>query len=115
MITMLLKKISYPIQGVFYALRYDLSYQIQVFGGAFAVGLFIFFVGELEKIDYLFLGLAWTLILITEIQNSALEVAIDRMHPEQHNQIGRSKDMAAGAVLIAGFFLVFVMAVILWF
>jgi diacylglycerol kinase len=63
----------------------------------------------MEKIDFLFLGLAYVLILITELQNSSFEAALDRIHPEKHDEIGKSKDMAAGAVLTAGFFLVFVM------
>jgi diacylglycerol kinase (ATP) len=32
--------------------------------------------------------------------NSALEVAIDRLHPERHPAIGMAKDMAAGAVFV---------------
>ena len=51
--------------------------------------------------EWLFIGLCWTLILITELQNSALEEALNRIHPELHENIGHSKDMAAGAVLLA--------------
>jgi diacylglycerol kinase len=51
--------------------------------------------------EWLFIGLCWILILITELQNSALEEALNRIHPELHENIGRSKDMAAGAVLLA--------------
>lgn len=50
-------------------------------------------------------------MLITELQNSSFELALDRLHPELHDTIGKSKDMAAGAVLTAGFFLIFVLVV----
>jgi diacylglycerol kinase (ATP) len=33
--------------------------------------------------------------------NTALEQMADFVHPDQHQQIGRIKDMAAGAVFIA--------------
>jgi len=55
----------------------------------------------LAAVEWLFIGLCWTLILITELQNSALEEALNRIHPELHENIGHSKDMAAGAVLLA--------------
>jgi len=56
--------------------------------------------------EWLFIGLCWTLILITELQNSALEEALNRIHPELHENIGHSKDMAAGAVLLAAVYAV---------
>jgi diacylglycerol kinase len=52
-------------------------------------------------------------VLITELQNTSFEEALDHLHPELHDKIGRSKDMAAGAVLTAGIFLALVMLVIL--
>lgn len=40
------------------------------------------------------------LVLALELVNSALEAAIDRLHPEIHPSIGLAKDMLAGAVLV---------------
>lgn len=68
----------------------------------------------LSKTELLFLLLGWCLILITELQNSALEHALDHLHPERHDTIGRSKDLAAAAVLLAGVFLLLVLVVIGW-
>lgn len=98
--------------GIYYALREDSSYRNQFFGGILALGIFVAIFGPLSKTEILFLGLAWVLILITELQNSSFENALDYLHPELHHTIGHSKDMAAGAVLIAGFFLLFVVLVI---
>jgi diacylglycerol kinase (ATP) len=39
-------------------------------------------------------------VLAAELFNAALEHVIDRLHPEIHPAIARSKDCAAGAVLI---------------
>ncbi len=45
--------------------------------------------------------LAAGLVLATEMVNTALERALDRLHPEQHEGIRVAKDCAAGAVLVA--------------
>lgn len=106
------KRFYHAFSGLFVAFKTDFSYRWQVIGGAIAIGTFIYIFGPLSETETLFLILAWVLILITEIQNSATEAALDRIHPELHDSIGKSKDMAAGAVLTAGFFLLFVMAII---
>lgn len=45
--------------------------------------------------------LAIGMVGTAEAFNTALEVLADQLHPEQHPLIGRAKDLAAGAVLIA--------------
>jgi len=109
MIISFIQKFKYAFSGIVVALRTDKSYRLQFYGVALAIAIFIYFTLPLEKVDILFLGLAYALILITELQNSSFEAALDKIHPEKHDEIGKSKDMAAGAVLTAGFFLVFVM------
>ena len=49
----------------------------------------------------------WAIVLICcasvlgmEALNSALEVALDRLHPERHPLVGKAKDMAAAGVLL---------------
>ncbi|MHC5209582.1 MAG: diacylglycerol kinase [Planctomycetota bacterium] len=44
--------------------------------------------------------LSMLLITAVELLNSALEAAVDRLHPERHPAIGMAKDMAAGAVFL---------------
>jgi diacylglycerol kinase len=54
-------------------------------------------------------GLVWcalvllsaVLVLVLELVNSALEYALDRLHPAFAREIGAAKDAAAGAVLLA--------------
>ena len=45
--------------------------------------------------------LSIVIVIALEAMNSALEYALDRLHPESHAEIGRAKDAAAGAVLLA--------------
>jgi len=114
LLTRNLKRATYALSGIFYALANDYSYRWQFFGGLVFITFFILMFQPLNQTEYLFLGLSWALILITELQNSSFEAALDRLHPEEHDDIGRSKDMAAGAVLTAGFFLVFVILMIIF-
>ncbi|GAA4420673.1 diacylglycerol kinase [Acidovorax lacteus] len=41
------------------------------------------------------------LVLITELLNSAIEAAIDRIGPEWHELSGRAKDLGSAAVLLS--------------
>lgn len=109
------RRFSYAFAGILYALKHDASYRQQFYGVALGIFIFMYVHQGVTQSEFMFLILAYTLILITELQNSALEEALDHVHPELHDKIGRSKDMAAGAVLIAGFFLVFTMlTIVLW-
>lgn len=99
-------------RGIRTALGSDTSFRLQFLLGLvfFAFGYLMRPLGELEVVS---LTLAWILILITELQNTSFETALDRIHPEKHHEIGRSKDMAAGAVLLAGCFAAFVVIAII--
>lgn len=105
-------RFPHAFRGIHYALTSDFGYRTQVYLGA-SIGIIIaIYFKSLAAWEFLFLLLAWTIILITELQNSALEAALDRLHPELHDDIKRSKDMAAGAVLTAGAFLLIVLITI---
>lgn len=99
-------------RGITYAIGNDFGYRTQVYlGVALSIIIFSLF-RPLSMTEFLFIAVSYALILITELQNSALEAALDRLHPELHDDIKRSKDMAAGAVLLAGIFLVVVLLTI---
>lgn len=51
--------------------------------------------------DWLWLLLAIALVWTAELFNTALEQLADACVPEQHPLIGRAKDLAAAAVLVA--------------
>jgi diacylglycerol kinase (ATP) len=99
-----LRRLRFAIAGIRYAVRTDKNFRTLWYGLGTVVALALYFLFPLESSDLLFLLFSYTLILITELQNSALEYALDHLHPDAHENIGRSKDMAAGAVLLAGLF-----------
>lgn len=97
--------------GLFTAAKIDINFKLQLLGGIFFL-LFGFFMWPLSDLELLSLILAYVLIIITELQNTAFEAALDRVHPEQHDLIGKSKDIAAASVLVAGIFALIVMVMI---
>lgn len=109
----IITRFSHPIRGILYALKNDRSYRTQVYSIGIIVVVVFYVMEPLEMWEALFIVLAYILILITELQNSAFEAALDKLHPEIHESIGRSKDMAAGAVLTAGIFLFLTLFLIL--
>ena len=51
--------------------------------------------------EWCWIAVAIALVWVTEALNSALEALSDAVHPAQDPRIGRAKDLAAGAVLVA--------------
>lgn len=56
---------------------------------------------RLERADWIALLVAVALVWVTEALNTALEYLADAAVPEHHPLIGKAKDVAATAVLIA--------------
>jgi diacylglycerol kinase len=110
MIIRYFKRFPHAIRGLYFGLKHDFGFRTQVYGIGLAVALALYFFSPLSAIEGLFLILAFFLILITELQNSALEIALDKLHPELHEAIGKSKDLAAAAVLLAGVFLLIIIS-----
>jgi len=98
------------VRGIIYAIKNDAGFQFQLGVVALAIILSCTLFAPLYPIEVMFLLLSCALVLITELQNSSFEEALDHLHPEMHDHIKHSKDMAAGAVLLAGVFLLCVLA-----
>ena len=107
-----LSRFPHAFRGLAHAAVNDFGYRTQLYLGIAVAVIVYAFYNPLTKFEFLFILLAYFLILITELQNSALEAALDKIHPEIHDHIKISKDMAAGAVLTAATFLIVVLGVI---
>lgn len=108
-----MKKISHPIRGFMHAFRRDLSFKLDMLVG---LGLLVFgyLMQPLLMFEVLFLVLSWIILMITELLNTSLETALNRLHPDEHDDIGRSKDVAAAAVIFALVFIAVVLLSILY-
>lgn len=98
-------RLSHPLRGLKYAITHDFAirFEILVFG---VIGLptVYFLFGPFSTLELLLLIFCWFFIVVTELQNSAIELALDKIHPDHHETIGRSKDLASAAVVWAFIF-----------
>jgi diacylglycerol kinase len=98
------RSFRFAYEGIKYALATQQNMQFH-FLAAFVV-LILALVGGLSKLEVLFLLLAVTLVIVTELINTAIEKAVDLAMPEQHPLAKIAKDVAAASVLIASLFAV---------
>ena len=69
-----------------------------------AVAILLGFVLELALVEWCGILLSIALVLMAEAINTSIEYLCDRITLEHDEQIGKTKDMAAGAVLMASIF-----------
>jgi diacylglycerol kinase len=74
---------------------------LRVHFAAAAVVLVAALVLRFSTIEFVGLTLCFAIVVAAELFNTALEVLIDYAWPEHHPMIGRAKDVAAAAVLVA--------------
>jgi len=89
----------YALQGLVFMLRSQPNAWLHLLAtlGVCAAGLYF----GLSRDEWLWICAAVVLVWCAEAFNTALEQLADALHPERHPGIGRAKDLAAGAVLIA--------------
>lgn len=83
--------------GVFLKTTPNAWIQLLIFLGALALGFYFRITGT----EWMFLVLAAGMVLAAEAFNTAIEIDIDLTSPEFHPYARDTKDVAAGAVLIA--------------
>lgn len=100
----LLRRLHNAWHGIWYAICHDRSFRLQVVVGIPAAISVWYLAWPVSDLELFLIIMATFLVLITELQNTAFETALDRIHPERHEKIGLSKDMIAGSVLLAALF-----------
>ncbi|HER62987.1 MAG TPA: diacylglycerol kinase [Desulfobacteraceae bacterium] len=90
---------NWSLKGLYSAFRNEIAFRQEVycFVVLFPLGLYLGRTAT-EKIA---LAGCLLLVLITELLNSSIEAAVDRMGDEIHPLAGRAKDMGSAAVFIA--------------
>ncbi len=72
--------------------------------GATVLAIVLGVVFKLNNLEWVAIVFAIALVLIAEVFNTAIEIDIDLTSPEYHPYARDTKDVAAGAVLLASFF-----------
>lgn len=99
-----LRSFRYAYEGIGYALRSQRNMKFH-FLASFAVLIAALILG-LTKLEVLFLLLAMTLVIVTELINTAIEKTVDLAMPEIHPLAKIAKDVAAASVLVTAVFAV---------
>ncbi len=103
---------SFSMAGLRAAMRHEAAFRQEV---AFGVPLIVVapFVAP-GRWQLLAMVASVMLVLIVELLNSAIEALADAVTIEHHELLGRAKDMASAAVLIADLCVVLVWVLALW-
>ena len=101
-----IKSFKYAAKGFWILITSENSIIAQVI-----IGLFITILGfvmNLSATEWMFQIFAIALILVAESLNTGIEKLADFIHPDFHKQIGRIKDISAGAAFFAAIFAVII-------
>jgi diacylglycerol kinase len=93
------KSFSYAWKGLKNAYISQSNFRIQIFV-TFPVFILAFIL-NFNTIEWLILIVVVTVVLITELINTAIEIVTDHLFPGFHETAGKIKDISAAAVLIA--------------
>ena len=96
----LLRSFYYAFRGLRFAIKEQPNFQIHVVVAIIVVGAGFHFV--IKEAEWIAVLLSIGLVLSAELINSAIENLVDMVSPTRHPLAGKIKDMAAGAVLVAG-------------
>jgi undecaprenol kinase len=92
------RRLGFAISGIAAAWRTEASFRRQC--SATLCVLVILAWRRPAMMWWAFLLIMCGMVLAAELFNSALEAALDHLHPERHDAIRIAKDCAAGAVLL---------------
>jgi len=101
-----LKAVTYAAKGFWILITSENSIIAQVIIAI--IMAIIGFVMNISAIEWMFQLLAICIVLVAESLNTAIEKMADFIHPDYHKQIGKIKDISAGAAFFAAIFAVII-------
>jgi diacylglycerol kinase len=107
-----LRSFRYAYEGLQYALTTQRNMKFHFFVSFVALTSALFF--HISKAEILFIILAITLVIMTELINTAVEKTVDLAMPDRHPVAKIAKDLAAASVLVAAAFAVAVGAIVFY-
>ena len=91
--------LGWAIRGIGETLRTQVNARFQLVAAILVIAAGCFF--RIDRLEWIAVCLSIGFVLAAEAFNTALESLADAVHPDQHPLVGRAKDAAAGAVLLA--------------
>ncbi len=90
---------NYAVEGLIYSLKSQNNMRAHYFFAVAVIIAMLFF--DLTRVESALVIISISLVVLTELINTAIESAVDLMTEEFHPLAKVAKDVAAGAVLIA--------------
>lgn len=103
---------NYAIEGIIYAVRTQRNMRIHMLAALLVLTACFFY--DLSKMELLIITITVTLVLVTEMINTAIESTLDAIANFYHPLVKIAKNTAAGAVLISAINAIIVGYVIFW-
>ena len=94
-----IKSFKPAFNGLKYVFKNERNFRLHIVIGLIVLILAIYL--NCSLIEIMFLVIVISIVLITEIINSAIEYTWDKLEPNHHPVVGIIKDVMAGSVLIA--------------
>jgi diacylglycerol kinase len=94
-----LNSFIYAFNGLVYAFKTQLNFKVHCIAAVFTIALGAYL--GLSHAEWTLIAIAIGLVIVVELINTAIEVLVDLVSPQQHPKAGAIKDIAAAAVLIA--------------
>jgi diacylglycerol kinase len=101
----LIKSFRNAGRGIFFALRRERNFQIELFLGAAAVTFGILL--DFSRVELGLVVVMSALVLALELLNTAIERVMDILKPTVHPYVQVVKDVVAGAVLVVALLALF--------
>lgn len=110
----IVRSMRFALKGLSHAYRGDKSFRMEInYGLPIYLGV-AWLLAPFQPWEILLYTFSYLLILIVELINTAFEKMLERVHPDEHELIGRSKDISSAAVFVALIFAVVVVGVLAW-
>lgn len=108
----LFKSFRFAARGVFYVIKNEQNFRIQLFVAVVVVALAIYF--KVEQWQAVALSMLIGAVLILELVNTIFEKISDMLQPRIHHYVAIIKDIMAAAVFIASFGALVIGVIIFW-
>ncbi|MEN1785666.1 MAG: diacylglycerol kinase family protein [Bacteroidota bacterium] len=92
------KSVGYALKGIVEVVRTEANFQVQIIVSTIVIAAGFYF--DLTKIEWILQLFCIGLVLGVESLNTAIERLSDKVSPDFDPQIGKVKDLSAGAVLL---------------
>ena len=97
-----LRGFKFAANGILSVVKSEVNFRVHTVMAIYV--LFFSFIGKVSTAEFAALCSLIGLVLALELINTALEALCDKVTKEQDSLIGKTKDLAAGAVLVTAVF-----------